>query len=53
MNLETQRDENKKRKSQHNSAFSVATVAAKAGFNRKRKKVAMMHCENLCHDYIL
>ena len=37
LNLEKQRDANKKRKSQNNSAFSVAT--AKAGFNRKRIKV--------------
>ena len=51
MNLETQMEE--KRKSQHNSAFSVATVAAKAGFNRKRKKVIPMQFENICHDYIL
>ena len=51
LNLEKQRDENKKRKSQNNSAFSVAT--AKAGFNRKRIKVDTMQCENICHDYIL
>ena len=36
-NLVQQRDENKKKKSQHSSAYSVAV--AKAGFNRRKKKV--------------